>query len=172
MATIADMIFSAAQAEGVDPRLALEVAIAESNLNQSLVSRAGAIGVMQLMPGTAAGLGVNPYDTLQNIQGGIRYLKQQLARFGNIPQALAAYNWGPGRVVEAGSNWFASAPAETQKYVNSITGNLDTTYDVTVTPASIATAVTDNLDLPDWQKVALGAAIIGAIFFVSDLFDD
>ncbi len=173
MATVADMIFSVAQAQGVDPRLALEVGIAESGLNQSLVSPAGAIGVMQLMPATAAAMGVNPRDTYQNIVGGVRYLKMQLARFGDVGRALAAYNWGPERVAGAGENWFAVAPAETKAYVTGITGKLDSAYEVSVTPASIATAVTENLNVEDWQKVAIGAAIIGALFFASDfLFDE
>jgi soluble lytic murein transglycosylase-like protein len=176
MATIADMIFSVAQAEGVDPRLAIEVGIAESNLDQSRVSPAGAIGVMQLMPATAAALGVNPLDAYQNILGGIRYLRQQLARFGNIPQALAAYNWGPERVAKAGENWYAASPAETKNYVNLITGNLATAYDATLTPSSVANGVTDaiaaNLDLPDWQKIAVGAAIIAAFFFAADLLEE
>ena len=63
--------------------------------------------MMQLMPGTAAALGVNPHDVTQNIQGGIHYLREQLANFGDEAKALAAYNWGPQHVVQAVK--FASA---------------------------------------------------------------
>lgn len=123
--TIQDQITAAAQNYGVNPNLALAVANQESGFNESAVSSAGAIGVMQLMPATAAGLGVNPYDTTQNIDGGVRYLAQLLGQFGgDASKALAAYNWGPSNVSAAvasnGSNWLSSAPSETQNYVSSI----------------------------------------------------
>jgi soluble lytic murein transglycosylase-like protein len=121
-------IVAAAQAAGVDPNLALAVANQESGGNQNAVSSAGAIGIFQLMPATAAGLGVDPHDALQNIRGGIEYLKEQLATFGDTAQALAAYNWGPMNVVHAlaswGSDWLSHAPAETQNYVARITDAL------------------------------------------------
>src|SRR5579864_6562128 len=114
---------------GIDPALALGVASAESNFNPNAVSSAGAIGVMQLEPATAAGLGVNPYDVAENIQGGIRYLAQQLAAFGgDAAAALAAYNWGPGAVRQAmtnyGAAWLRAAPSETQAYVAKILGSV------------------------------------------------
>src|SRR5271167_3758082 len=94
-ANVPTLIVQAAQKYGVPPNLALEVANAESRMNQDAVSPTGAIGVMQLMPGTAAGLGVDPTDVTQNINGGVQYLAQLLAQFGgNISAALAAYNWG------------------------------------------------------------------------------
>lgn len=117
-----------AVAYGVDPRLAFEVASRESRFNQAAVSSRGAIGVMQLMPGTAAELGVDPYDLEENIKGGVLYLRQQLARFGDTAQALAAYNWGPGRVARAiaskGAAWLTAVPGETRAYVAGILGNL------------------------------------------------
>lgn len=124
MSDIPSLVSQAAVNYGVDPALALAVANQESGFDQDAVSPAGAIGVMQLMPGTAAGIGVDPYDAGQNIQGGVSYLAQQLNAFGNPAQALAAYNWGPGNVQKAiaqyGSNWLSAAPAETQSYVNSV----------------------------------------------------
>ena len=111
---------------GLNPALALAVAQQESGFNPNAVSKAGAQGVMQLMPGTAAQLGVtNPLDPAQNVQGGVTYLNQLLAQFGgDQAKALAAYNWGPANVQNAvaqfGSNWLLSAPAETQNYVSSI----------------------------------------------------
>ena len=112
---IEDIINQAAKKVGISPALLKAVAQAESNGNQGAISPAGAIGVMQLMPGTARALGVNPFNTEQNILGGARYLKCQLDRFdGNIPKALAAYNAGPGAVEE-----YNGVPpyAETRAYV-------------------------------------------------------
>lgn len=97
----------------------------ESNLNPHALNRSsGAIGMMQLMPATAAALGVDPHNVAQNIRGGIHYLHDQLAKFGDTAQALAAYNWGPGNVAHAiarwGSDWLSHAPSETRHYVASI----------------------------------------------------
>lgn len=93
----------AARKTGIDMRLLEIQARHESGFAKDVIrgdrkSSAGAIGVMQLMPGTAEGLGVDPYNVRQNIIGGARYLAQQLNTFGNIRDALAAYNGGPGNV--------------------------------------------------------------------------
>jgi hypothetical protein len=88
---------------GLPPGLLRAMAQAESGFQAGAVSPKGAMGVMQLMPGTARMLGVtNPFDVGQNIDAGARYMSQQLQRFGSIPLALAAYNAGPGRVAAAG----------------------------------------------------------------------
>ena len=84
--------------QNVDPELVLRVIYQENKGRQGPVSEKGAIGLMQLMPGTAKELGVDPNDPKQNVIGGIRYLKQQLQDFGTVPLALAAYNAGPGSV--------------------------------------------------------------------------
>ena len=96
-------IKAAAQKYGLEPELLKAVARAESGLNPNAVSAAGAQGLMQLMPSTAAALGVSdPFDPEQSIEGGARYLRQQLDRFGDISLALAAYNAGPGAVLKYG----------------------------------------------------------------------
>jgi hypothetical protein len=100
--SVLGMLDQAAARYGVPPSLLRAMAQAESAFQQGAVSPKGAIGVMQLMPGTARMLGADPYDVQQNIDAGARYMSQQLQRFGSIPLALAAYNAGPGRVAAAG----------------------------------------------------------------------
>lgn len=109
--------------QGIDPDLAERLARQESGFNPAARSPAGAIGTMQLMPGTARELGVDPDDPLQNIRGGLTYLKQQLERFKGDPRlALAAYNAGPGAVQKHGG---VPPYRETQQYVQRILGGQD-----------------------------------------------
>src|SRR3981081_4568837 len=118
---VAQTIIDTATTYGVNPALALEVATAESGMNPNTPdSSAGAIGIFQLEPATAASLGVDPRDPQQNITGGVMYLQQQLSRFGDVSEALAAYDWGPTNVSKAmakyGAGWLQHAPGETQHY--------------------------------------------------------
>lgn len=94
----------------------------ESRWRAGAVSPVGARGLAQLMPGTARELGVDSSDPFANLEGGARYLRQQLDRFdGNVEKALAAYNAGPGRVIRSGG---VPRIRETQTYVASIMGRL------------------------------------------------
>ena len=118
----AQALVEVAKANEISPYLLEAVVWQESRWNPAARSRAGAIGLAQLMPGTARDLGVDPNDPLQNLSGGARYLRQQLNRFdGNVEKALAAYNAGPGRVMTAGG--IPSIP-ETQAYVRAIVARL------------------------------------------------
>lgn len=110
---------SIAVEEGIDPDLYLRLIQQESSFNPEARSSAGAIGLAQLMPGTAEMLGVDPTDPVQNLRGGARYLKQQLDKFGSVPLALAAYNAGPGNVSKYGG---IPPFKETQNYVSRILG--------------------------------------------------
>lgn len=114
-----DEINAAAARHKLDPALLAGLIRQESNFNPNAVSSAGARGLTQLMPGTAAGLGVkDATDPAQAIEGGARYLRQQLDRFGSDPsRALAAYNAGPGAVLRHGG---VPPYAETQAYVRKV----------------------------------------------------
>jgi len=112
------LIEGAAAKYGVEPGLVKAVVRAESGFNPTAVSPAGARGLMQLMPGTARALGVSdPFDAGQSVDAGVRYLKQQLDRFGDVRLALAAYNAGPAAVAKYGG---VPPYRETRNYVNRV----------------------------------------------------
>ena len=111
-------ITKAAQANGLDPRLVQAVVEAESGGNPSATSDKGAMGLMQLMPQTAHDMGLtDPYDPAQNLEGGSRYLRSMIDKFGDLPLAIAAYNAGPGAVTKA--HGIPPYP-ETQHYVKHV----------------------------------------------------
>ena len=109
---------AAAKKYGVPTNVFLALVQKESQGNPNAVSPAGAMGLTQLMPDTAKAMGVSdPHDPLQALDGGARYLKQQLDKFGSVPLALAAYNAGPGNVMKYGG---VPPFKETQNYVSTV----------------------------------------------------
>jgi soluble lytic murein transglycosylase-like protein len=119
---VAHAIQDASARHAVATPLVEAVAWQESHYNQAAVSPKGALGVMQLMPGTARTLGVDAGDLKGNVEGGVAYLSQMLRRFeGDLPKALAAYNAGPDAVARYGG---VPPYAETQAYVRAILGRL------------------------------------------------
>jgi soluble lytic murein transglycosylase-like protein len=110
-------IAQAAAEQGLPTELLEALVWTESGFRADAVSHAGATGLTQLMPATAAGLGVDPNDPIQNLQGGARFLRQMIDRFGSLDLALAAYNAGPGRVDRAGG--IPDIP-ETRNYVTTV----------------------------------------------------
>jgi soluble lytic murein transglycosylase-like protein len=135
----AKLIRNAAQKHGVDERLITRVIAVESNFNPKAVSPKQALGLMQLLPQTAAHYALgNVFDPAQNIDAGTRYLKDLLARYrGNLPLALAAYNAGP----EAVDHYGGVPPfPETQNYVKRITTRLAEPRDAQKDSASLISA--------------------------------
>ena len=111
------MAIRKAEQYGIPKQIFFNLVTAESNWDPVIVSPRGAIGLAQLMPGTAEELGVDPWDALDNLDGGARYLSQQYTAFGTWELALAAYNAGPGAVAR-----YDGIPpyAETEEYVKKI----------------------------------------------------
>lgn len=187
--TIPQMIANTANAGGVPPSLAVNVALNESSFNPSAVSRKGAQGLFQLMPGTAAKLGVtNPFDPVQSAQGGVAYLSQLYAQFGSWDAALAAYNWGPENLQNAmatanqtGVPWLSLTPAATQSYVSKVlagaglaptASSIAAAAGITMPPAPVIPAPTDQATqdlinagvLPDISQTSV--ATVGTSIFV------
>lgn len=118
---ILNLIDKYSQKYNIDKNLVKAVVKQESGFNSKAVSQAGALGLMQLMPSTAKGLGVrNPFDAEQNIAGGTKYLKNLINKYDSVKLGLAAYNAGSGAV-----NKYGGVPPykETQNYVNKIIKN-------------------------------------------------
>ncbi len=113
----ADLFTRAGSRHGVDPALLAAVASQESGFDSRAVSSAGAQGLMQFMPATARGLGVNPQDPASAVNGAAKYLSDLTRQFGSTPLALAAYNAGPGAVSRSGG---IPPYPETQNYVRAV----------------------------------------------------
>ncbi len=113
----------AGQRHGVSPTLLASVAEIESGFDPAAISPVGAGGLMQFMPATAAEMGVDPFEPVSAIDGAARYLARDLARFGRVDLALAAYNAGPGAVAEHNG---VPPFTETQQYVQKVLNVLET----------------------------------------------
>lgn len=162
---------------GVPSNLFLNIIQAESGWNPSAQSGAGAIGLGQLMPGTAANLGVNPHDWQQNLRGSAQYLRQLYNQFGDWTSAVAAYHAGPGNVQKGNIG-----PA-TQKYLDKLFPNGFSSWfkdqqKITNDAYAKAGGVTNPLD---WTQalanffsfntgVRILAAVMGVIFVIAAVF--
>ncbi|HEV2225134.1 MAG TPA: transglycosylase SLT domain-containing protein [Candidatus Acidoferrales bacterium] len=173
---IADLIASSAAAAGVDPALAVAVAQAESSLNQAARGAAGEIGVFQILPSTAPG--VNLSDLQTNITTGVQILRNLINQFGDIAQALAAYNCGPGCVANAlaagGSNWLAFVPGSTQAYVARILGSsvsAETASPDAGAPAGDGSGAGGDTS-STWGTWALVAGLAVGTYFLVDFVTD
>lgn len=151
-ATLNDIFEKASKKYNISVNLLKAVGKQESNFNPNALSHCGAQGIMQLMPATAASLGVtNSFDAEQNIMGGAKYLSSLLDTFnGNIPFALAAYNAGGNNVKKYGG---IPPFKETQNYVVKVTAYMQTGVDVPntsyATSRSFDDTITNDQGLPD-----------------------
>ena len=139
------LIQSAASKYGVNPNLISRMIKHESNFNPKAISPTGAKGLMQLMPDTATELGVrNVFDPEENLDAGVRYISQLLHKYdGDVNKALAAYNWGPGRVDKHGID---NLPTETRNYLQRILGGEDVGSNIArVQPNTSATTSTASI---------------------------
>ncbi len=136
---------------GVDPAIALSIAKVESGYNHSRRSAYGAVGVFQLMPSTAAKLGVNPYRLTDNIRGGILYYKMMYKMFGSTELALAAYNAGPAYIIK-----HHCAPPCTRGYVAKTMAEY---HKIKATPGATTIAKKPVATQPQHHKAATPIAI-------------
>lgn len=126
-AQYAQIAYNDAQKAGINATYFVKQINAESGFNPFSFSPAGAIGIAQFMPNTAASLGIDPNNAEQSLSGAASLMKSLIAQFGSEAKALAAYNAGPATVDTAvanyGANWWQDIPAETQNYIQKITGS-------------------------------------------------
>ena len=177
------LIIETAKRNGAPPLQALAQAKQESRFDQLAVSPAGAIGVFQLMPKTAADLGVDPYNLQQNIDGGTRYIRQCNNWFpGRLDLALSAYNWGIGNTYKMiwgstskppQSAWpspetvLASVPNETRDYIHRVTGYMTELVNDPVYIASEGGEPSTGVEISDSDiKLIAGVVIFGMLAWV------
>lgn len=156
---IKQLVIGSANKYGVPVDIALAQAQAESNFDPNAVSKAGAQGVMQLMPGTASDLGVtDSFNPVQNVDAGMKYLASLYQKFGDWSLALAAYNAGPGNVQKYGG---IPPFQETQDYVTKILAGANS-Y---MTGNYVASQGESAVDLQDPPESIIPVIIIGALLF-------
>ncbi len=161
--TVEEYISAASQRHGVPIGIAMAVAEQESGFNQDARGDSGEIGVYQIMPGTAAELGIDPYNLGENVDGGVRYLAGQYERFGNWEDALAAYNAGASRVIGG------TVPSSTLEYIKSIFARAgEGTRLATVgvpgfTQPTFSTTVWGGGGFPWWVVVVGGGILAGKL---------
>jgi hypothetical protein len=155
-----------AVAAGLNPDVFVAQIQQESGFNPSALSSAGAIGIAQFMPMTAAAYGIDPHDPVASLKAAAQYDKVSLNTYGgSYPKMLAAYNAGGGAVntavAKGGANWLTYLPTETQNYVKKILGNTNTpagstTTQASGTPASSGSSSTTGLlaTLKTWGEYA------------------
>lgn len=131
----------------------------ESRFNMTISSPVGAYGLTQLMPGTASDMGVDRNIPIENLRGGARYITIQLRRFGNIPHALAAYNAGPGRVIEYGG---VPPFTETQGYVRNVTRFYNEYLAVVGGAEALGTLSPADMTLAEYSNTADASMYYGA----------
>lgn len=150
---VTSLVQAAAAKYGLDPALLQAVIQQESAGKPDAVSSSGAQGLMQLMPSTAASLGVtDPFDPAQNVDAGARYLQGLLNQYGgNVTLALAAYNAGPGRVAQYGG---VPPFPETQNYVSSILDRIGQGFTPPASSLSTEDATAAGADLSALVPVA------------------
>jgi hypothetical protein len=180
---VQDIIASIARAHGVDPALAAAVAQQESGTRMRdssgrlIESGAHAQGMFQLLPSTAAGLGVDAGDLRGNITGGVELLQHLLQKYGTTDEALAGYNWGEGRLdrleKRKGGFSFNDLPAETQNYIRSIEGSMQARGETVVhvhvagtnaTPQQIADATKRGIDQADRRNQRASLAVAQGVY--------
>lgn len=152
--SIAALVNAAAVRFGVRPAFARAIAWVESRGNQAAVSTAGAVGVMQLMPKTAAGLGVDPHNLNQNVEGGVRLLASHLRNFSEELTA-AAYNGGTVRLYQDPSQWLP----ETRKYVPAVMARAALEEGLDPQPSSFVSLDNDEASSSGGLAVAAAAAV-------------
>ena len=167
--TLEEIYKEASQTYGVAEELLKAMTKQESNFNSNATSRSGAQGLMQLMPATAASLGVtDAYNPYQNIMGGAKYIRQMLDKYnGNVTLALAAYNAGSGNVDKYGG---VPPFAETQNYIAKITKYLEEGVDIpdTQTVYAADTTINGNETVTYQDLNTLAGDILAEIFSYDD----